>query len=580
MSSRTNKSKQARRRNLANLISASQQNALHNEDESSDSESESDASMDPLDRDANIRQFIMMILNMAPKQQMTKKEILQKISVTFGASMSDLTGKTPFIFFNAMKRDKLISEKQGNESESIILLYSKSTEKETASDSESVSESDLENEKVRRNANQSDFNTQQKVNGENVSDHETDRLRSLLEEEEDNSDDKVVNKQSTKSNKEENDRGRNDQKTEIHKGIVQTYIVQKGYGFIRGNNAENDIVFYREDIRMDDDPKTRSLHVGDAVEFEIERQADGRTKAVNVRLDPNHSSQRIRGTVVNWNNERGFGFVRRNDDGTQVFVHFNGFNDDDAISYPNAGVKEGDLLEFEVNTDPKTGKQHAVRVSIEKRIEPLTKDTNDSSKRVRGVCVQWKMEKSFGFVRDINAKAEDADVFVHKSNLNADLLAEGGYLEKGDVVTYEIKRNLRNNKMKAIEVSREKKASEVQLDDGANIDQIQGLRKRSREPEGNTLDEDSMKEPAKKKQKRDDLNQSKSGSDANRDNGKVANITFSSNDNDSKKNDESVMRVDVPTIKLTGKGAVQQAREIIKQLQELISFHDVHCHFE
>lgn len=66
-----------------------------------------------------------------------------------------------------------------------------------------------------------------------------------------------------------------------------------------------------------------------------------------------------RGTVKWFNNQKGYGFISR-EDGPDVFVHFSGIAGD---GYKT--LNEGDLVEFEIENDPKGGRATNVKVVAE-----------------------------------------------------------------------------------------------------------------------------------------------------------------------------------------------------------------------
>ncbi|MCL5292098.1 MAG: cold-shock protein [Actinobacteria bacterium] len=63
-----------------------------------------------------------------------------------------------------------------------------------------------------------------------------------------------------------------------------------------------------------------------------------------------------KGTIKWFNNQKGFGFITR-EDGPDVFVHFSGIAGDGYKS-----LNEGDTVEFEIENDPKGGRATNVRV--------------------------------------------------------------------------------------------------------------------------------------------------------------------------------------------------------------------------
>lgn len=63
-----------------------------------------------------------------------------------------------------------------------------------------------------------------------------------------------------------------------------------------------------------------------------------------------------KGTVKWFNNEKGFGFIAR-EDGPDVFIHFSGIAGDGYKS-----LNEGDAVEFDIENDPKGGRAVNVRI--------------------------------------------------------------------------------------------------------------------------------------------------------------------------------------------------------------------------
>ncbi|MES1987485.1 MAG: excalibur calcium-binding domain-containing protein [Pseudomonadota bacterium] len=75
---------------------------------------------------------------------------------------------------------------------------------------------------------------------------------------------------------------------------------------------------------------------------------------------------RIEGTLAKWNDERGFGFISPNKDGTpEVFIHVSAF--------PKDGQRPsiGELLSFEIETD-KDGKKRATNLLFPNRVIRLS----------------------------------------------------------------------------------------------------------------------------------------------------------------------------------------------------------------
>jgi cold shock protein len=63
------------------------------------------------------------------------------------------------------------------------------------------------------------------------------------------------------------------------------------------------------------------------------------------------------GTVKMFNSDKGFGFIKPDDGGADVFFHVSGLREGDEII-------KGVAVSFDVGTDAKTGKSKAVRVDL------------------------------------------------------------------------------------------------------------------------------------------------------------------------------------------------------------------------
>lgn len=64
------------------------------------------------------------------------------------------------------------------------------------------------------------------------------------------------------------------------------------------------------------------------------------------------------GTVKFFNSEKGYGFIKNDETGNDVFVHMTALND---------GLKElqeGQKVSYEIETDPKSNKDRATNVSV------------------------------------------------------------------------------------------------------------------------------------------------------------------------------------------------------------------------
>lgn len=64
-----------------------------------------------------------------------------------------------------------------------------------------------------------------------------------------------------------------------------------------------------------------------------------------------------RGVIKKWVQERGFGFIRPENGGEDIFFHFSALREGDQI-------REGALVIYETGTDKKTGKTKALNVNL------------------------------------------------------------------------------------------------------------------------------------------------------------------------------------------------------------------------
>merc|ERR550525_1326009 len=99
---------------------------------------------------------------------------------------------------------------------------------------------------------------------------------------------------------------------------------------------------------------------------------------MNVRLDHNKTASRIRGECARWNKEKAFGFIKRDDGESDLFVHID-------LIVDHQQLHPGERVEFQVVKDSKNGKICASRVERIKEavdeieIESVDKQLEDQS---------------------------------------------------------------------------------------------------------------------------------------------------------------------------------------------------------
>jgi len=85
---------------------------------------------------------------------------------------------------------------------------------------------------------------------------------------------------------------------------------------------------------------------------------------------------KISGTVTAWRNDRGFGFIRPNDGGADIFVHVRELHDGNAL-------RTGSDVQFEEGYDEKARKPQAVRVTGAIRERSFQRDEPGGYRRSR-----------------------------------------------------------------------------------------------------------------------------------------------------------------------------------------------------
>lgn len=112
-----------------------------------------------------------------------------------------------------------------------------------------------------------------------------------------------------------------------------------------------------------------SLKVGDRVSFDVEVDRNkGKSCAKNVKVESGGgtgggSGRGVRGVVKNFDDEKGFGFLKPDDDGDAVFVHFSSL----PRNFQRGGdstLQSGDRVVFDIEIDDRKGKECAKNVQV------------------------------------------------------------------------------------------------------------------------------------------------------------------------------------------------------------------------
>jgi cold shock CspA family protein len=157
------------------------------------------------------------------------------------------------------------------------------------------------------------------------------------------------------------------------------------------------------------------------------------------------------GMMVNWLEEKGFGFIKPADGGDDLYAHISEIVD------PNvglAGLRRGDEVQYIKEFNERRSKYQASNISlVEGGKRGATKGGDDDSElsssgrdeRGVGKVIRWNSEKGYGFVKPVEG---GEDLFVHVSNLKN---GEGS-IKMNDQVSYYSKLDKRRDKTRAVDV--------------------------------------------------------------------------------------------------------------------------------
>ncbi len=67
----------------------------------------------------------------------------------------------------------------------------------------------------------------------------------------------------------------------MNKGLLKSWKTDKGFGFIKSDTLEHDTFIHISALKH----VSRKPEVGDTIYFEVATQSDGKTKAINCRIE-------------------------------------------------------------------------------------------------------------------------------------------------------------------------------------------------------------------------------------------------------------------------------------------------------
>jgi CspA family cold shock protein len=149
-------------------------------------------------------------------------------------------------------------------------------------------------------------------------------------------------------------------------GTVKWYNPAKGFGFITPDDERADVFVHASSVER---AGVGELACGDRIAFQLTTdRRSGRVAATHLQreaaaeprsFDPEGPASQQSGVVETFKSERGFGFIRPDSGGPDLFVHVS--------EIERAGLDQlakGQRVNFEVQRDPRTGKERATRLAL------------------------------------------------------------------------------------------------------------------------------------------------------------------------------------------------------------------------
>lgn len=166
------------------------------------------------------------------------------------------------------------------------------------------------------------------------------------------------------------------------KGTMVRWNDQKGFGFIKPDDGGDDVFVHISSL-LDGDSSVRQ---GDPVKFFVDfDDRRGQNRAIDVTYagtETRGPAERLNGTLINWNTEKGFGFIKPSDGGKDIFAHVS------SLVKGDGSVVPGDNVTYVNEFNERKGQSQAMKVfkAGEEIFEPpqKRKPSQRKSKEERG----------------------------------------------------------------------------------------------------------------------------------------------------------------------------------------------------
>lgn len=131
-----------------------------------------------------------------------------------------------------------------------------------------------------------------------------------------------------------------------YKGTITHWNDEKGFGFITPEDGSNKIFIHANSL----DRRQARPQISDVISYEIEIKNKQKPSAVKISYQESPIkfsalNARINGTITDWNDERGYGFITPDGGGERIFFHVN------ALATGQVRPQVSDGITYEIGVD-------------------------------------------------------------------------------------------------------------------------------------------------------------------------------------------------------------------------------------